>query len=59
MPLSEKQNTKATEATIGSFETEEERLRRDVFRSDKEKFLLFTQMLRTNAMYKRAKITHK
>jgi len=40
-------------------ESETERLRRDVFRPDKEKFLLFTKMLRTNMMYKRAKITHK
>ena len=40
-------------------ESEMERLRRNVFRTDKEKFLLFTKMLRTNMMYKRAKITHK
>jgi hypothetical protein len=40
-------------------ETETDRLRRDVYRSDMEKFLLFTQMLRTNKMYSRIKVTHK
>ena len=39
--------------------SEEERLRKDVFRSDIEKFRLFTRMLRNNAVLKRAKITHK
>lgn len=38
--------------------SEMEKLRENVFRSDKEKFLLFTQMLRRNAMLKRAVITH-
>jgi hypothetical protein len=38
---------------------EEERLRNDVYRPDMEKFRLFTKMLRTNALFKRAKITHK
>lgn len=36
-----------------------ERLKRDMYRSDIEKLTLFTQMLRTNALYKKAKITHK
>jgi len=36
-----------------------ERLRQDVSRSDMEKFLLFTKMLRTNNVLKKAKITHK
>ena len=40
-------------------ESETERLRRDVFRPDMEKFLLFTQMLRTNKMYNRVKVAHK
>lgn len=40
-------------------ETDEERLRRDIYRPDMEKFKLFTQMLRTNALYKKAKITHR
>lgn len=39
--------------------TEEERLRDDIFRPDMEKFLLFTRMLKRNAMFKKAKITHK
>jgi hypothetical protein len=39
--------------------SEDERLRRDIYRPDKEKFLLFTQMLRRNVMFKNAKITHK
>jgi hypothetical protein len=40
-------------------DAEEKRLREDVFRSDIEKFRLFTQMLRTNAILKKAVITHK
>lgn len=39
--------------------SEIERLRKDVFRSDMEKLHLFTKMLRTNALLKNAKITHK
>jgi hypothetical protein len=35
------------------------RLRRDIYRPDMEKLRLFTQMLRTNALFKKAKITHK
>jgi hypothetical protein len=35
------------------------RLRRDMYRSDMEKLKLFTQMLRTNAIFKKAKVTHK
>jgi hypothetical protein len=38
---------------------ETERRKRDMNRSDKEKFQLFAQMLRMNAIYKKAKITHK
>ena len=38
--------------------SEMEKLREDVFRSDKEKFLLFTKMLRRNATLKKAVITH-
>lgn len=39
--------------------TEEERLLRNIYRPDMEKLHLFTQMLRVNALYKKAKITHK
>lgn len=40
-------------------EGEIDRLKRDIYRPDIEKLKLFTQMLRTNALLKRAKITHK
>lgn len=40
-------------------ETEEERLRRDIYRSDLEKFQLFTRMLRRNELFKKAVIKHK
>ncbi|MES2455322.1 MAG: hypothetical protein V4594_07275 [Bacteroidota bacterium] len=39
--------------------SEEDRLKNDVFRSDMEKLQLFTKMLRSNAILKRAVITHK
>lgn len=38
---------------------ETERLRRDIYRSDIEKLQLFTQMLRTNNLLKKVKVTHK
>lgn len=38
---------------------EQEKLRRDIYRPDIEKLHLFTQMLRVNALFKKAKITHK
>ncbi len=38
---------------------EAERLKKDVFRPDMEKLQLFTKMLRTNALLKKAIITHK
>jgi hypothetical protein len=38
---------------------ETERLRREIYRPDIEKLKLFTQMLRTNNLLKKAKITHK
>jgi hypothetical protein len=39
--------------------SEIEKLKENVFRSDKEKFLLFTKMLRRSLMLKKAVITHK
>jgi hypothetical protein len=36
-----------------------DRLRRDIYRPDIGKFKLFTQMLRANALFKKAKVTHK
>lgn len=38
---------------------ETERLRRDIYRSDMEKLQLFTQMLRTNNLLKKVKVTDK
>jgi hypothetical protein len=38
---------------------ETERLKRDIYRPDMEKLQLFTKMLRTNALLKRAIIHHK
>jgi|GEM_PF-1526826 len=38
---------------------EQEKLRRDIYRPDIEKLHLFTQMLRVNALFKKAKIIHK
>lgn len=39
--------------------SDNERLRRDVFRSDMDKLKLFTKMLRTNSVLNKAVITHK
>jgi hypothetical protein len=39
--------------------SETEKLKEDVFRSDKEKFLLFTRMLKRNATLRKAVINHK
>ena len=44
---------------IVSILSEEDRLRQNIFRPDMDKFRLFTQMLRANKLYSRAKITHK
>ena len=41
------------------FLTETERLKRDMYRPDMEKLRLFTQMLRTNKLLKKATIHHK
>ncbi|HTK21110.1 MAG TPA: hypothetical protein VL442_16420 [Mucilaginibacter sp.] len=39
--------------------SETERLKRDVYRPDMEKLQLFTKMLHTNALLKKAVISHK
>jgi len=39
--------------------SEEDRLRKDIYRSDMEKLQLFTKMLRRNALLKNVVITHK
>jgi hypothetical protein len=36
-----------------------ERLRRNIYRSDMEKLKLFSQMLPTNSLFKKAKVIHK
>lgn len=36
-----------------------ERLRQDIYRPDMEKLRLFTQMLRANSLFEKAKVTHK
>lgn len=48
-----------TAPTFVTSTDETERLRREIYRSDIEKLSLFTQMLRTNNLLKKAKITHK
>jgi hypothetical protein len=55
----EKKSIEKTALDPSSYEGEIGRLRRDIYRSDIEKLKLFTQMLRTNALFKKAKITHK
>jgi hypothetical protein len=39
--------------------SDEDRLRRDVYRSDMDKLKMFTKMLRTNRILNKAEITHK
>lgn len=55
----EKKSIEKTALDSSSNEGEVVRLRRDIYRPDMEKLKLFTQMLRTNALFKKAKITHK
>jgi len=55
----EKKTAQNTVLNSLSPDSETERLRRDIYRPDMEKLKLFTQMLRANALFKKAKITHK
>lgn len=55
----EKKSIEKTVLNLSPNEGEIGRLRRDIYRPDMEKLKLFTQMLRTNALFKKAKITHK
>jgi len=55
----EKKSIEKAVSDPSSNEGELDRLKRDIFRPDMEKLQLFTQMLRTNALLKKAKITHK
>ena len=58
MPSTEKLPDNYQSQETPASDPETERLRRDIYRSDKEKFHLFAQMLRRNAMLKNANITH-
>jgi hypothetical protein len=40
-------------------ESESERIRRDIYRSDIEKLKLFTRMLKQNTLFKNARVIHK
>jgi hypothetical protein len=57
--MSKEISTEAKKQNMILTESDEERLRRDIYRSDKEKFELFVTMLRRNKFYSRAKVTHK
>ena len=57
--MPQKNNAPSKDLTSDATDIEKERLRRDIYRSDMEKLRLFTKMLRTNALYKKAKISHK
>lgn len=59
MSVSKKEQPDQPKQITVANETEEERLRRKISRPDMEKFLSFSRMLRVNAMYKNAKVTHK
>ena len=53
----EEKKSSGSESLILTNETE--RLKRDIYRPDMEKFQMFTKMLRTNMLLKRAVIVHK
>jgi hypothetical protein len=55
----EKKSAKPVEGDSTPDQGEIERLRRDIYRPDMDKFRLFTQMLRVNTLFKKAKVTHK
>ncbi len=54
-----KEDPRPSNRVVVITEDERERLLRDIYRPDIEKLYLFTQMLRTNNLLKKAKITHK
>jgi hypothetical protein len=59
--MSPKKHTNEQEAaqTVQLNDGEKERLLQDIHRSDLEKLRLFTAMLRKEALFKRAVVTHK
>ena len=59
MSLSKKESSENPKQIVVINESEDERLLRKINRPDMEKFLSFTKMLRTNSMYKLAKVIHK
>lgn len=59
MSENNKSDQKKTKEEIDISANEMERLRRNIYRSDKEKVLLFSQMIRTYNVLKKAKVTHK
>lgn len=59
MPGRKKIDKKFAAGNIPAKDADTERLRQNIYRSDMEKLSLFTKMLRRNALYKKAKVTHK
>jgi hypothetical protein len=59
MPGRKRIDKKLTPEATSVQDADAERLRRNIYRSDMEKLSLFTKMLRRNALYKKAKVTHK
>ena len=59
MPGRKRIDKKLTPEATSVQDADTERLRRNIYRSDMEKLSLFTKMLRRNALYKKAKVTHK
>lgn len=58
--ISDKKTIKENAAVYNNTtDVEMARLRKDIFRPDMEKLALFTKMLRINALYKKARISHK
>jgi hypothetical protein len=57
--MSEKNKESAEIASSSMFDAEKERIKRGIYRSDMEKLKLFTQMLKRNALFKKARVIHK
>jgi len=59
MAVEQPHNQKSNPATAPIKRSEKERLIENVYRPDIEKLHLFTQMLRVNTLFKKAKVIHK
>jgi len=57
--MSEKNRESVETAASSMTIAEKERIKCDVYRSDIEKLRLFTQMLKQNVLFKKAKVIHK